>query len=111
DKLATTAAVSGTTNDIAGQFGDPHWTVFGTVRYQGERLGTVLDLRWYEGGAINNQLVEGEISRDGVNSNRVKATVFTNVTLDYDFSREKDGRMQLFFRVSSLMTTYPPFPV
>jgi outer membrane receptor protein involved in Fe transport len=110
-ELATTAAISGTTDDIAGQFGDPHWTVFGTVRYQGERFGTVLDLRWYEGGAINNQLVEGEISRDGVNINRVKPTVFTNVTLDYDFSPQKDDSLHMFFRVSNLFNTYPPFPI
>ena len=46
----------------AGQFGTPHWTVVGTARYSGERFGAAVDLRWFEGGAINNQLIEGEIS-------------------------------------------------
>jgi outer membrane receptor protein involved in Fe transport len=111
DKLATTAALSGATTDVAGQFGTPHWTVFGTARYSGERFGTTLDLRWYEGGAINNLLVEGLVGRDGVNTNSVSPTLYTNVTADYDFSPSADGSLQIFARVSNLFNKAPPFPV
>jgi len=111
DKLATTASLNGVTRDIAGQFGTPHWTVIGTGRYAGDRFGAAVDLRWYEGGSINNQLVEGEISRDGVNINEVSPTLYTNLTLDYDFSENRDNRMQLFVRIANLFNQGPPFPV
>lgn len=111
DRLATTAAATGATTDVAGQLGNPHWTVFGSVRYKGERLGTALDLRWYGGGAISNVLIEGLISRDGVNINRVKPTLYTNVTMDYDFSAAGDDSLQLFVRVANLFNKAPPFPV
>lgn len=111
DKLATTAALNGLTRDVAGQFGTPHWTVVGTARYSGERFGAAVDLRWFEGGAINNQLIEGEISRDGVNVNDVSPTLYTNLTLDYDLSERADDGMQLFFRIANLFNQGPPFPV
>ncbi|MGC1269716.1 MAG: TonB-dependent receptor [Croceibacterium sp.] len=111
DRLATTAAATGATTDVAGQLGNPHWTVFGSARYKGERLGTSLDLRWYGGGAISNVLIEGLISRDGVNINRVKPTLYTNVTMDYDFSAAGDDSLQLFVRVANLFNKAPPFPV
>lgn len=111
DKLATTAAATGATTDVAGQLGNPHWTVFGSARYKGERLGAALDLRWYGGGTISNVLIEGLISRDGVNINRVEPTLYTNVTLDYDFSAAGDDSLQLFVRVANLFNKAPPFPV
>src|SRR5690606_28278089 len=86
DKLATTAATIGILRGTAGEFGTPHWTIVGTARYQGERFGAGVDLRWYEGGAIDNRLIEGEISRDGININNVESTLYTNVSLDYDLS-------------------------
>lgn len=111
DTMATTARSTGATTDLAGQFSTPHWTVFGTARYKGERFGTTLDLRWYQGGTISNLLIEGQISRDGVNINKVEPTLYTNVTFDYDFSAEKDNALQLFVRVANVFNKAPPFPV
>lgn len=111
DKLATTAAASGAVRDTAGEFGNPHWTVVGTVRYSGERLGAGLDLRWYEGGAIDSRLIEGEISRDGININRVDPKLYTNLTLDYDLSEASNHGIQLYFRVANLFNQDPPFPI
>lgn len=111
DKLATTAAASGVVRDTAGEFGTPHWTIVGTARYQGERFGAGVDLRWYEGGAIDNRLIEGEISRDGININKVDSTLYTNVSLDYDLSESKNNGIQLFARVANLFNQSPPFPI
>lgn len=111
DTLATTARSTGATTDVAGQFGTPHWTVFGTARYKGERFGTTLDLRWYEGGTINNLLTEGLNTVNGININRVEPTLYTNLTFDYDFSAAKDNSLQLFVRVSNVFNVDPPFPV
>jgi len=107
----TTAALNGVVDVAAGEFNNPHWTVFGMVSYDGGRIGSVLDLRWYEGGTIDNNLIEGAISRDGVNINNVEPTLYTNLTLNYDFSSAADDSIQAFFRVSNLFNQAPPFPV
>lgn len=110
-ELATTAANTAATTDVAGEYNSPHWTVFGLISYDGARLGSALDLRWYEGGVIDNNLIEGEISRDGTNINDVSPTLFANWTLDYDFSADQDDSLQVFARVANLFNQAPPFPV
>jgi iron complex outermembrane receptor protein len=107
----TTAASNGVVDIAVGEFNNPHWTVFGMASYDGNRIGSVLDLRWYEGGTIDNNLIEGQISRDGVNINKVKPTLYTNLTLNYDFSPEADDSIQAFVRVSNLFNKAPPFPI
>jgi len=110
DKLATTAAANATTIDRAGQYTSPHWTVFGMASYEGRRLSSALDLRWYGGGTIDNQRVEGAAAVNGVNINHVSPTLYTNLTVTMDVSPDADKRLELFARVSNLFNTAPPFP-
>lgn len=85
--------------------------MFGLPSYDGPRFGTALELRWYEGGTIDNDCIEGEISRDGINTNNVLPTLYTNLTLDYDFAAAGDNSVQGFFRDGNLFNKAPPFPV
>lgn len=107
----TTAVANGSIDRTVGEFNTPEWTVFGMISYTGPRIGSTIDLRWYQGGRINNDLIEGDISRDGVNINKVSPALFTNLTLTYDFSRAADDSLQVFVRVSNLFNKAPPFPV
>ena len=109
-KLATTAAVNATTTDPSGQYTSPHWTVFGMLAYEGRRFGSVLDLRWYGGGTIDNTRVEGAATALGVNINHVSPTLYTNLTMTFDVSPKADKQLELFGRVSNLFNTYPPYP-
>lgn len=110
DKLATTAAVNATTTDPAGQYTSPHWTVFGMASYEGRRISSALDLRWYGGGTIDNTRVAGAAAVNGVNINRAASTLYTNLTFTVDVSPNADKRLELFGRVSNLFNTAPPFP-
>jgi outer membrane receptor protein involved in Fe transport len=110
DKLATTAAVNATTTDPAGQYTNPHWSVFGLVSYEGKRFGTALDLRWFGGGTIDNTRVEGLAAVNGVNINDVDPILYTNATLTMDVSPNADKRMELYFRVNNLFDKAPSFP-
>ncbi len=110
-KQQTTAAANGLVDRTVGEFNTPKWTVFGTIAYNTERFGSTLDLRWYAGGRINNDLVEGEISRDGVNINDVKPALFTNLTFKYDVSPAGNESVEAFVRISNLFNRWPPFPV
>lgn len=110
-KLATTAAATAATTDVAGEFNNPHWSVFGQMSYRGARFGTALDLRWFAGGVIDNDFIESEVSRDGVNINNVSPTLYANLTFDYDFSANQDKSLQAFLRIGNLLNQAPPFPV
>jgi iron complex outermembrane receptor protein len=110
DKLATTAAVNATTTDPAGQYTSPHWSVFGLLSYEGRRLGTALDLRWFGGGTVDNTRVAGAATVAGVNINDVDPILYTNATLTLDVSPDADKRLELYFRVNNLFDKAPSFP-
>lgn len=109
-ELATTAAVNATTTELAGQYTAPHWTVFGLLSWEGERFGSALDLRWYGGGKIDNTRVEGAIALNGVNTNSASATLYTNLTVNWNLPRGRLNGGEVFARVSNLFDEAPPFP-
>jgi iron complex outermembrane recepter protein len=108
NKLATTAAVNATTTNVAGQYTSPHWTLFGLATWQGERLGTSLDLRWFGPGTIDNNRIEGLAAVNGVNINHVGSTLYTNLTVEWKLGWGDDST--LFARVSNLFDKAPAFP-
>lgn len=110
DRLATTAAANARVTDPAGQYTQPHWTVFGNVSYEGARFSSNLDLRYYGGGTIDNTLVEGAIAVNGVNTNKAAPILYTNITVTMDISRNADKGIELFGRIGNVFNTAPPFP-
>ena len=108
DELATTAAVNGRVTDPAGQYTTPHWSAYGTIRYDLDRLSTVLDIRWFEGGAIDNTLTLGALSATGVNINYVGSSTYLNASVSYRFGQ--DESIETFARVNNLLDEWPPFP-
>lgn len=108
DKLATTATINGTVTNPAGQYDNPHWTVFGTLTYDVGRFSGTADLRWYGGGKIDNTLTEGLIAATGVNINHVDPVLYTNLALSYALDR--DQRVAVFARINNLFNRWPPFP-
>jgi outer membrane receptor protein involved in Fe transport len=108
DEIATTAAANGRVTDPAGQYTTPHWSAFGTIQYGLGRFSSVLDIRWYEGGTIDNTLTLGELSATGVNVNSVGSTTYFNATLSYRFGQQE--QIETFVRVNNLLDEWPPFP-
>ncbi|MBN8830754.1 MAG: TonB-dependent receptor, partial [Sphingomonadales bacterium] len=110
-KLATTAAANATTVDTAGQVTQPHWSVFGLLSYEGRRITTVVDLRWFSAGTIDNTRVEGQISAIGTNTNHASSTLYTNLTVTADVSREGNKAVEMFVRVNNVFDRAPPYPI
>jgi outer membrane receptor protein involved in Fe transport len=108
--LAITAARTASTEESAGEYVTPHWRATGLITHEIGRVGTTLDLRWLEGGAIDNSFVVGTGALNTININDTKNTFYTNVNLTYDISPEVDGSREVFFRVSNLFGVAPPFP-
>lgn len=109
DELATTAVATATTVDDAGEYQNPHWTLFGTFGYEGERWSAMLEERWYGGGKVDNTLVEGAIAANGVNRNHVASMLYTNLTVQYDLSPDLGWDARVYFRVNNATNEKPPF--
>ncbi|RYZ58081.1 MAG: TonB-dependent receptor, partial [Proteobacteria bacterium] len=110
DTLATTAALNATTTDIAGQYTNPDWTIFGIVGYEVGRVSTTLDLRYYGDGTIDNTKVVGTGPLD-VNINRAASNFLTNATLQYDLGGS--GALQssqIYLRVNNVFDRGIAFP-
>jgi len=111
DKLATTAAANATTTDVAGQYTNPDWTVFGTFGYDIGRFSTTLDMRFFASGTIDNAKVVGTGPLD-LNINDVASNFLTNVTFQYDLG-DSAGAVQdaqIYLRVNNLFNRGVPFP-
>lgn len=109
DELATTASSTASTVDIAGEYGNPHWTVFGTAGYEGERWSVTLEERWFGSGNVDNTLIEGLAAANGVNRNHVPSTLYTNLTLQYALNPDSAWNAEVFFRVNNATDEAPPF--
>jgi iron complex outermembrane receptor protein len=110
DKLATTAAVNATTTDVAGQYTNPDWTVFGTVGYDIGRFSTSLDLRFFASGTIDNSKVVGTGPLD-ININDVASNFMTNVSFQYDLAASgAPYEAQVYLRVNNIFDRGIPFP-
>lgn len=110
DKLATTASINATTTDPAGQYTNPHWTIFGTFGYEVGRTSTTLDLRYYGSGTIDNTKVVGTGPLD-VNINHAPSSFLTNVTLQYDLGEFANLQSsQIYLRVNNVFDRGIPFP-
>ena len=84
--------------------------MFTTLGYQGERLGTSLELRWYEGGKIDNTRIAGAATAQGANINHVGSTAYTNLSMSYDLAPMSDNDLSVYLRVNNLFDRAPPFP-
>jgi outer membrane receptor protein involved in Fe transport len=108
--LAITAASSATTEESAGEYVTPHWRATGLITHEIGRATTTLDLRWLQGGKIDNSFVVGTGALNTININDTKNTFYTSVNLTYDISPDADGSREVFFRVNNLFDVAPPFP-
>ncbi len=110
DTLATTAAINATTTEAAGQYTNPHWTLFGTLGYDVGPFSATFDLRRYGAGTIDNNKVVGTGPLD-ININHVKATFLTNATFQYDLGEGGPlGATQVYLRVNNLFDKAVPYP-
>lgn len=109
-ELKTIASLDSTTTDPAGQYTTPHWTVFTTLGYQGDRLGVTAEGRWFQGGAVDNTLTAGLADALGVNIGHVGSTFYTNLTMSYDLQPQMLSNTSIFLRVNNLFDRWPPFP-
>lgn len=109
-ELTTIVAIDSTITDPAGQYTQPHWTVFTTLGYQGERFNITAENRWFAGGKIDNTLTEGLIGSRGVNINHVGSWANTNLTLNYDLQPQIVSKASVFLRVNNVFDRWPPFP-
>jgi hypothetical protein len=66
-------------------------------------------VRWYQGGKISNQRIEGFAGVQGANVNSIGSLTYTSLSLNYNF----DGRWSgaVFARVDNLFDRDPPFPL
>lgn len=109
-ELKTIASIDSTITDPAGQYTTPHWTVFTTLGYQGDRFGVTAEGRWFEGGTVDNTFTEGLADALGVNINDVGSTFYTNLTVSYDLQPQTLSQASLFLRVNNVFDRWPPFP-
>ena len=112
DKRETTFKIGGTTQDTAGEFTNPHWKHFVQARYSIGKFSALIDWRWYGGGKLSNQRIEGFAGVQGANINELSAVNYTSLNLSYDVSGLIEGwDGNLFFRVDNLFDRAPPFPL
>ncbi len=112
DKRETTFKIGGTTQDTAGEFTNPHWKHFVQARYSIGKFSALIDWRWYGGGKLSNQRIEGFAGVQGANINELSAVNYTSLNLSYDVSGLIEGwDGNLFFRVDNLFDRDPPFPL
>lgn len=109
-ELKTIAAIDSTITDPAGQYTTPHWTVFTTLGYQGDRVGATIEGRWFEGGTVDNTFTEGLADALGVNINSVGSTFYTNLTVSYDLQPKTLATASVFLRINNVFDRWPPFP-
>ncbi|MCC6202275.1 MAG: TonB-dependent receptor, partial [Gammaproteobacteria bacterium] len=106
----TTASVAGTVIDTAGEYTTPDWSLVNTLSYRIGRFTATLQNNYYSGGAIDNRYILGEASNQGININDVSSTVYTNLSLLYDFSPARGVEAQVFLRVNNMFNVWPPYP-
>lgn len=112
DKRETTFKIGGTTQDTAGEFTNPHWKHFVQARYSIGKFSALIDWRWYGGGKLSNQRIEGFAGVQGANINDLSAVNYTSLNLSYGVSGLIEGwDGNLFFRVDNLFDRDPPFPL
>jgi iron complex outermembrane receptor protein len=107
DKLALRVPNSAVVTDPVGQFTNPHWTVFGNFSYQKDRWTFALQEKFYQGGKIDNTMVEGAAALNGVNINHVGSTWYTDIYANYDLG----NGVEVFARVEDLFNEGVPFPM
>ncbi|MCW2395944.1 MULTISPECIES: TonB-dependent receptor plug domain-containing protein [unclassified Sphingobium] len=110
DTLATTAVSTASTEERAGEYVTPHWRVSGLVTHELGRLTSTLDLRWLQGGKIDNDFVVGTGTLNSINFNDTKNTFYTNATFTVDVSRDADRSREMFIRLNNIFNVAPPFP-
>ncbi len=112
DKRETTFQIAGTVQDSAGQFGTPHWKHFTQIGYSVGNFSGLVDWRWYEGGTISNQRIEGFAGVQGANINDLPNVHYTSLSLNYDFAELfSNWNGTVFMRVDNLFDREPPFPL
>ncbi|MBB5986793.1 TonB-dependent receptor plug domain-containing protein [Sphingobium lignivorans] len=110
DTLATTAVATASTEERAGEYVTPHWRVSGLITHELGRLTSTLDLRWLQGGKIDNDFVVGTGALNTINFNDTKNIFYTNATFTVDVSRDADRSREMFIRLNNIFNVAPPFP-
>lgn len=108
--LATTAVATASTEERAGEYVTPHWRVSGLLTHEFGRLTSTLDLRWFQGGKIDNDFVVGTGALNTININDTKNTLYTNATFNFDVSNNEDKSREVFVRLNNIFNVAPPFP-
>lgn len=112
DSRETTFKVGGTVQETAGEFTSPHWKHFIQARYGIGKFDATIDFRWYGGGKISNQRIEGFAGVQGVNINDLPSVNYTSLNIGYDLTGLiKDWKGSVYFRVDNLFDRDPPFPL
>jgi iron complex outermembrane receptor protein len=106
-----TYLTDGTSEDVAGEFATPHWKAFAFINYNVGPFGAGLDVRWYEGGKLDNNRVEGGVGSGTTNVNNMGSLAYTSLNLTYDANLAGMKRFQIFARVDNLFDREPPFPL
>lgn len=102
----------GSVQNSVGQFQLPRWKAFINAGYaQGNFFGGV-DWRWYSGGKINNDRIEGFAGVGGANVNNLPSVHYTSLNLGYDLSGLATAvDAELYVRVDNLFDKRAPFPL
>lgn len=108
--LATTAVATASTEERAGEYVTPHWRISGLITHEIGRMTTTLDLRWLQGGTIDNDFVVGTGALNTININDTKNRFYTNATFSLDVSSKGDRSREMFVRLNNIFNVAPPFP-
>lgn len=109
-ELATTVSSNATTTNPAGQYTNPHWTVFGDLSWGNGPWDVATEVRWFQGGTIDNTRIYAAKTAIGSNINSTSSTYYTNLTVQYALPSDGDHEYELFARINNLFNRAPPFP-
>lgn len=109
----TTFLRDGSVESSVGEFFNPRWKVFSNIRYAFARNASVgVDWRWYGGGNIDNNRIEGFAGPQGTNINKLPAVHYTNLNFSYELPELfNSGNAVVYLRVDNLFDKDPPFPL
>ncbi|MCP5145266.1 MAG: TonB-dependent receptor [Gammaproteobacteria bacterium] len=111
DERKITFLTNGSVQETAGEFQTPHWKVFWQLNYSVGDFRVGLDWRWYGGGNIDNDLIEGFNGPQGTNINDLPSVHYTALNAAYDLPLKGDSKLEFFLRVDNLFDKAPPFPL
>lgn len=92
------------TVDRAGQLGNSHWRVAGSVNYANGPFAAYMQVRFIEPAKIDNTYGPNDIA-----NNRVPARTYVNTSAQYTlFDSDTRGRLQIYGNINNLFDKDPP---